>query len=314
MRPLQTSALPGRKLPIACMGDSLTDAMTYNVTGARQWPGRLAYRLNLLGADVGAVNAGKNGNTTAQMLARFLVRMYEQGTPELGIIFGGVNDPGAAIASADTTRNARAMVKILKNRADGYVTGQASLPAGQPQGTRYVVTSDTSATGGLAPTGASPATLAGAVTDTTVWISRNGLAGEAGWSRVADVTPWVTPRIMLVTPHFLNFTAGGDTADPGGTHSGQGATYKAVNDAIVAAATAESVPYCDLYAWLQDRINDGFDAPNSGAWHLTGVNQHWSAYGHDLAAQAILGTTQAQPSTTGVASKTWVDDLTPEHT
>jgi hypothetical protein len=101
-------------------------------------------------------------------------------------------------------------------------------------------------------------------------------------------------RFILVGPQFLNYAVGGDTAAAGGSHAGQNATYLGVHNAVAAAATAEGVPYCDLYDFMQRRILAGLDAPASATWHVAAQDQHLSVYGENLAARAVLQTLTAQ--------------------
>jgi hypothetical protein len=288
---------PGPRRRVPCMGDSLTDNFSLGVRLDQSWPAVFEDELTALGCAVLCDNAGKNGNTTTQMLAR-VSRMTMYGRPSLAVVFGGVNDPGNGIAAATTTANLRAMVKYLRNGAAGTTATYVGLPTGSVAGTRYVVTSDTSTTGGLNPSAGSVAhpTVTGPAAGVRVWESRNTLGGEAGWSRVADLPAAERPvdRFILVGPQFLNYAVGGDTAAAGGSHAGQNATYLGVHNAVAAAATAEGVPYCDFYDFQQKRILAGLDAAASATWHVAPQDQHLSVYGEDLAARAVLQTLTAQ--------------------
>lgn len=295
-RRIQPTYTKGRRKTIAAIGDSLTHNITLSVRPDQFWPEQLAGLLRDDGYAVKARNFGISGNTTTQMLARIAeLTMFD--TPDIAVIFGGVNDPGNAIASATTTANVRGMIRYLKNGCAGVVSGQASLPSGKTDGVRYIVTSDTSTTGGTKPD------LSGTQAGVQVWECRNGLSGVDGWGRVNDLAAADRPvnRFVVVSPQFLNYTAGGDTVGASGSHSGQGATYKAVNDAVSSAATSEGAEFCDLYAYMQDRIIDGYDTAASASWHVAGANQHLNPYGEQLVARAVLATI--------TAASGWLDAL-----
>lgn len=98
--------------PIFCIGDSLTQNYSTSTKAGKFWPGQLATKLVADGYQVKAINLGISGNTTTNMLARInaATRSY---SPILGVIFGGVNDPGNGISGAITTSNIVAMVSSL---------------------------------------------------------------------------------------------------------------------------------------------------------------------------------------------------------
>ncbi len=303
---VQTTYTRGRRNTIAVMGDSLSHNITLGVPMHRFWAEVLAGRLrDLQSCGVRARNFAISGNTTTSMLAR-IHEMVRYDIPVIAIIFGGVNDPGSGISSATTTANIQAMIKYLKNGCApipgvgtaAYVAGQASLPAAGTEGTRYVVLSDTSSTGGLNPSGytGDHVTLTGTHSGPQVWECRNSAAGETGWSRVSTLSSPIVSKFILVSPQFLNFTSPGDTVDAGGTHSGQNASYNAVLNAVSTAATNEGsgTVFADLYLYMQARINAGKDSALSGSWHVTGTNQHLNTYGNDLIASFIYSTIVAQ--------------------
>lgn len=300
-RRIQSTYTKGRRHTIACMGDSLTHNLSLGVRPEQFWPEQLAAKLRALGYAVRSRNFGRSGNNTGgtanNMLYRFGEMRYHD-TPKIAVIFGGVNDPTDGISDADTQTNLKVMVKWLKNAAKGYVAAETNLPAGGTEGDIYIVRADGSTTGGVLPD------VSGTSAGVHAWKCRNGLAGVNGWGRVNDpaAASWATPYIVLVSPHFLNYTAGADTADAGGTHSGQNATLKAINDDVQAVATAEAVAFCDLYAYLQQRINDGKDTAASASWHVAATNIHLNAHGEELAAQAIQATITAQTGWTAALS------------
>lgn len=99
---------------ISCIGDSLTENDNLGVPAHLMWPGKLQASLNGLGANCVCRNFGRSGNTTAQMVTRFS-RMTQFSIPKIGIIFGGVNDPGASITQAQTQANIESMITSLQN-------------------------------------------------------------------------------------------------------------------------------------------------------------------------------------------------------
>lgn len=96
---------------ISCMGDSLTYNYTLGVPPHLLYPAQLQKKLK----DKYVVrNFGKSGNTTTQMINRFPA-MTHFDVPQIGIIFGGVNDSGNSITPATTQSNIETMIQTLKN-------------------------------------------------------------------------------------------------------------------------------------------------------------------------------------------------------
>lgn len=290
-KPLQTSASYFPEHLLMCMGDSYTRNPNFTVLEDEFWPHWLELALQAAGKPVAACNRGISGNRTDQMVAR-AASMLSIGQPKVCAILAGANDPAGGLTAIQTTANLRSMVKLVKNGAAAIVASQASLPAGVPEGTRYIVTSDTSTTGGLAAAGTGPATVTGTTGGVQCWISRNTLAGEAGWSRVADLA--LTEWFLLIAPMFINLASGADTANAGGSHAGQNATSNGIHNAVAAAVTAEAAQdggktlLVDLFDYEQRLILSGHDAPNSWTWHVASNNEHRSAYGGKVIADAIM--------------------------
>lgn len=294
----------------AVMGDSLSETLQYGVMMCRHWPNVLADLLNELGCDVKARNFAKSGNDTSNlsglvggityygMQVRFN-EMLRFGTPDMGVILGGGNDPGRSITTAQTQANLQAMVKWLKFGCSGAVTGQANLPSGSPYGERRVVMVDTATSGGEdLPDGADGlATIDGdGASAQTVWECVNGASGAAGWRRVATAETAAThvSRIIVGSMHYQNLP-GTDTVDV------PYATYELVREAQAAAAVAEGVVYGDIYNFMRDRIVAGLDADGSSSWHEAGGSQHLNEKGQNILAQAMLKTITEQDG--------WVDAL-----
>jgi lysophospholipase L1-like esterase len=73
----------------------------------------LQKKLRAIDCKVVTRNFGKSGDTTTQMIARFGA-MTQFSIPDIGIIFGGVNDPGNSISQATTQANIQNMIQTLK--------------------------------------------------------------------------------------------------------------------------------------------------------------------------------------------------------
>lgn len=302
---------------VAVGGDSQTTYLNnLGVSPVDCWPEALGRGLRAGGKDVRARGFGINGNTTTTLLDR-LNDLFLFDTPEIAGLYIGVNDPGNSILQATTQLNIEAMCMALKHgaRGDGlgapYVAGQANLPATGRLGQRYVVLSDTSTTGGVAEWHSShTATITGTVSGANVWEFRQPLAGENGWGRVARATtaPSVVDKIFVVGANYLNWTSGGDTT------SVDYSTYATVRAAQAAAVAAQnvtvagraSVVFVDLHAFQKARLVAGIDLnfrsvsyDQARSWHVADANQHHSAYGHALVAQAVQA---AIPSA-------WLNDL-----
>ncbi|MBT1191105.1 SGNH/GDSL hydrolase family protein [Rhodococcoides kroppenstedtii] len=290
-------------------GDSQTDYYAgYGVRPFQTWVPLCA---TYLSEKVRARSFGRSGNTSQQLLDRADV-FFEYDTPDVAAIAIGVNDPGASIGQAQTETNVLAIIMAIKHRAIGFGRGtgctvatQAALPADGRPGQRYVVLSDGSTTGGVAPWHAShKANITGAVAadgggrKLGVWENRNPLPGEAGWGRVATVgtLPDRVTRIVVVPPPYRNFTSGGDTPS---TPDANNAAVRTALSSAVGRTTGQiagqpTVIYSDLYAFMRSRIVAGTDPDFSTvaydqnrSWHYIQGNQHYSAYGHQLQAQKV---------------------------
>lgn len=245
------------------------------------------------------------GNTTANLLAR-TGAAFRWETPDLAIIYIGVNDPGASITQATTQLNIEGIVMALKHGASGNeadyniaVAGQANLPDTGLPGQRYVVLNDSSTTGGkVARRGGDAPTITGSAAGPTVWEYRLPRVGELGWGRVAvrATAPTAVKRIVVVTANYQNWTTGGDTlTTPYAAYvpvrAAQAAAVAAQN---VNAAGVPSVVLADLYAFQKARIQNGEDPDFSAtgydqaqSWHAIQNNQHHNDYGHELVEACV---------------------------
>jgi lysophospholipase L1-like esterase len=88
---------------IVCLGDSITWGGYTSPT----YPVLLQIRLNTVSSGWKVINEGVNGDTTAQMLARFQTDVVAN-NPQYVVIMGGANDPSAAT----TESNIDAMCKL----------------------------------------------------------------------------------------------------------------------------------------------------------------------------------------------------------
>lgn len=281
---------------VCCMGDSLTDNFTLSVATHLEWAARLQALLQKAGCNAVVRNYGKSGDKTTDMMGRFS-RMYAQGWPEVGVIFAGANDPAFGYSTAQTTAYLQAMIKWLKYGCVGYVADETALPADGNLGDRYVVMADGSATGGAAAVSAlvHTTTLGGAGAGAqTVWEYRNAKAGETGWGRVAVASTAATKvsRIAVISMHYLNYTAGGDTlATAAPLYDDVTGVRKAQGDAVTNESTNNAnIKYIDIYAAFKGRIQAGLDTALAGAagWHVQDTNQHFNTYGMSLVAQFIF--------------------------
>lgn len=231
----------------------------------------------------------------------------------------------AATTQAQMTENQKALIKISKyNVVDmsqpianvnpgGLVSvwSQSSLPIGV-QGQRMLVMQDSSTTGGLIANDTNlHTTIVGdysASPQQAVWEFRASLAGEAGWGRVAiSGTPAFIEgcsKIVVISTNYLNFTSGGDTP------STPYAPNVPIRAAALAAATAEGVVYCDIYAFQKALITGGTFLANtiipettqgSNTFHYVANDQHYSQYGHETVSRALYYTISAQVG--------WISDL-----
>lgn len=306
------------KYEAAFIGDSQTDLRSsYGVMATDMWSNILCQMLNAAGCSIQPRVFGTSGNTTAQMLARSDV-MFLYGLPSIAFIYGGVNDPGNSINAAGTQANIQALCKSLKygacGRGEGLgggvsVAGEVNLPAGGRPGQRYVVMADTSANGGASknhPNQHDTITGVGGGVQ-TVWEYRNKQGGEAGWGRVAiSTTPAFTQgvsKIIVLSTNYLNFTSGGDNYNVTAQSGTQNSTNAGVRVAVKAAAIAENVLYCDLYAFQSMLIYGGvFEGQpvssetnqSSASWHVGNTDQHHNAYGHETVARAVFSTIYSQ--------------------
>lgn len=285
---------------LTALGDSqtATDAI-YGVRASQTWPFVAQQLLGLKHAR----SFGVSGNTSQQLLDRVDVALQHD-VPDVLAIAIGVNPDGSL---ATTQTNVQAILMAAKHGAVGpgagmggpvYVAAPANLPSAAKRGQRYVVLADSSTTGGRTPVVGGSVAADPSGQKITVWECRYPLAGEPGWGRVATraTAPTVIRRILVVPPPYRNWTSGGDTlSTPDPTNAAlRGVLSGAVAAENVAVGGAPSVIYCDLYAWMRARIQNGDDPDfatvaydQARSWHYALNNQHYSAYGHALQGEKL---------------------------
>ena len=255
------------------MGDSLTDPSPfYGVRPSASWPEVLAVSLRAANKDYKARNFGVSGDTTCQMLGRISQMSYYD-VPNIAAIFGGVNDPGAATtvngAGATTTT-----VPVQSGKAAALVGGYVTI-SGE---TRLVLSRSTDTITLATPLSTAPASTTAVSVATQRNIEEMIDAIQAAGCQ----------KIIVISAHYLNFSSGGDTT------STPYAAYVPVRAAQQAAATAQGVVFCDLYAWMRQLIVSGTDTQGSNSWHAFANNQHLNTYGESIVAAAVLARIQAQ--------------------
>jgi len=270
---------------ICAIGDSQTLNFTLGVLTTDFWPEQLAVKLRSRNCRVQARNFGVSGDTSANNLSR-IIQCLQYEIPYAFLIAVGVNDPGASISTAQTQSNITQCILVMQNAVAGVVAGQASLPAGIQPSTRYLVSSDTDTTGGAAANSnyGQAATVTGTLAGSppAIWQSRGGLAGIAGWGRVANNPSLGVQNIGVVTMPYLNWTTGGDTVNT------QGSTYAAVLSAQSAAATATGAVFYNVWSYMNNLISTGVETQGSNSWHYYTNNQHMNQHGHSITSDTIL--------------------------
>lgn len=181
-RPLLAAPTAGPRHTLAAMGDSLTHNATYGVPVHLLWPEVLAASLRASGYRVRGRNFAKNGNTTTQMLVR-MPEMTRYDVPKIGLIFAGVNDPGAAISTATTQANIESMAATL------YAAGTRKLVVVSPQFLNYT-------SGGEATSGSKPTSTYGDVWDAQVAAVAAINALHSGYAVHCELWTWMKYLIV----------------------------------------------------------------------------------------------------------------------
>lgn len=115
MRKLQNTYTRANTKIVANIGDSLSYNIGFSSPEPYQfWAKQLETSLRGLGCNVISINGGISGNTTTQMVTRKAM-LTSQGVPSLGIVFGGVNDPGNSITGTTTQSNLTTLIQTILN-------------------------------------------------------------------------------------------------------------------------------------------------------------------------------------------------------
>lgn len=107
------------KHTISVMGDSLSHNPTIGLAAHNFYPYKLQSLLRNAGCLVSVRNFGKAGDTTSPVSGKTgmtvrLPLMWNFSVPDIGIIYGGTNDPGSSISQATTQSNLQSMVNSLQ--------------------------------------------------------------------------------------------------------------------------------------------------------------------------------------------------------
>lgn len=245
---------------LACIGDSLTDGRVADVTRDDAYPALLGKRLHME-----VVNAGKQGDTTAGMLAR-RDEIFGAGIPQAVIIYGGTNDVGAAtLAQAGSTASTILLPegKVSYYHPGGWVRIGGDLA-------RISDTDDDSLVL-VAPLPSAPPVGAPVELDT-----QRNLAELARYAKQAGAR-----KVIIAGNHYWNWTKGGDTLDtplPRNT---------ALRQAQQAAAQATGSVYVDLHAYMHGLIQSGQFSPGDNGWQSSPNNQHLNKVGQRILADAF---------------------------
>lgn len=288
-QPTTTPKWPNR---IICIGDSLTHNITTQVNLADFWPTRLGVGLTALGAASNGVNLGTSGNTTGQMIGRLYAVTDSNGDPDIGarfgyvpdmaVIFGGVNDPGGTATVQASPTPTTTTFTLDSGKGDKFKAGcwinvnDATGNAGAAA--RRVLSVVGDAITLESALGSAPATGATIRNDTYANINE----------MIDTLDAAGVEKIMVVSTQYRNWTTGGDsisTPEP---------VYAAVRAAQLAVATANSVPYVDLYTHMKAiLVANPTEIGDDTFWHVAVSDQHLNAYGEQLVADAVIAKIQA---------------------
>jgi lysophospholipase L1-like esterase len=269
---------------IAALGDSLTYNNSLGVPPNLFYPAMLAKGMNALGCNVKARNFGHSGDSTCMALARIaLTTSWE--IPQLVVIYLGTNDLNSTCVGTVQASPAPTTTSCSVTAGVGQYLPVGTWITINGQSTRVL----TQVADALTFTAVASIPVSG---QTVQADTQSNLVAIVNWFKAAGV-----PQIVLLGQHYFNFSSGNyDTVS----------TPNAVNAALrvlqEAAATATSVPYVDLYAWMSALITGGTDTQGSNSWHVYAGNLHLNAYGQNILANAILSTIKAQTGWVGALS------------
>lgn len=315
-RKVQTKATPSRfDRVITCLGDSLTlNTTQVSATGGVKpryfYPTVLAKKLSALNSNVPIVarNFGHAGNTTQDMVFRQGL-MLEFEVPSIGIIWGGVNDPGNSIAGlvSSTVQASPTPTTTSFSVAAGlgasFVSGQyVYLGTGATMRRAKIASKSTDAFT-LANTSDDPALPAAPAAGTVV---RQGTQANIEWM-IETLLRAGCLHVVVLNTQYLNYASGGDNAGAATYYSAY-ATLRPFQAAAVATyASTGKVVLCDLWTYMSKIVTNTPSGSNvvtldtgetftvtqgDFSWHVASGNQHLNLMGEEVIARAVLDTLQ----------------------
>lgn len=250
------------------MGDSHTRVPSGTI--AQAWPNLVDLEFPQI---VGTVNLGQSGDTTSNMMAR-RSQMLRAGTPNIGYLSGGQNDPAATTTVWPTptpTATGCTLTSISGHAVDGWIT----IGGVQTQ----ILSIVGSAITYPALAGGAPSAGATVAIDTEKNFTEMALYLQAAGCS----------RVLVIGKHFSNTASGGDTV------SVEQPFNAALRVKQRAAATATNSVYVDVYAHGCALINGGTYAQGDALWHVSSADDHLSLAGcTDLMMPPIKAAIQAQ--------------------
>lgn len=117
---------------LLCLGDSLTAG--YGLDESQAWPALLQARLDRQGLDWRVINAGVSGDTTAGGLQR--LDWLLKAAPDAAYVCLGANDGLRGVATSETRRNLKAILRRLKGAGVRVFLGGMDLPLNLGDGYR----------------------------------------------------------------------------------------------------------------------------------------------------------------------------------
>lgn len=276
---------------VQAIGDSLTRNYTSAMADADFWPARLAAALTAAGLPAAAKNNGVSGNRTGTMLKR-KTALTMLGTPAIGVVFGGVNDPAGGAVSL-TSSNVIGDTKI--RTTGGYTDFEigAYLTVG---GNTYKVTNYYVPDAAVVVT---PPLVADIPNGTPIYHATANNLQAIGQHLIDNGCS----HVAVVSAQYLNFASNtGDTlATDYATYAPVRVKQAAAAVALAAANPTKKVIFVNLHAYLKALITGGtVTQGNDVAWHVAVGDQHFNTTGQQYVANAIYA---------AIAAAGWVGEL-----
>lgn len=273
---IQSSYTKSKKYKrLVCIGDSLTYNYTWGVVPDQYYTQQLANLLNAAGCNVTGYNNGVSGNTTGQMLFRVSL-MTQNGTPDIAVVYGGVNDLQYASTVQASPTPTSTVFAVASGKGANYQPG-TYLTVGGTSALILSVSTDTITLASALPGGA-PSVGAAVAIDTQTNLTKIGQ-----YLTAAGCT-----RIVYGGLHYYNYSSGGDT------HASPLAANVTLRGLQSAAASAVGAQFCNFWNWMDNLIQTGQAVQGSYSWHVLDSNLHLNASGELILAQALYATISAQ--------------------